>query len=75
YREVREDIGEGEPDDDTTRIELAAGEAIQNTLTLWDLGTGETTCFPPGDYRFATGFEHRDRTVDLGFTLRLEEEE
>ena len=60
--------------DGRVHVELAPGEAVQNTLEVWDVGDGP--CLPPGRYRFITNgfrFLDSDDTSSWSFTLGIEE--
>ncbi|MFB6105851.1 MAG: hypothetical protein ABEJ70_02655, partial [Halobacteriaceae archaeon] len=53
-------------------VTLAPGEAVQNTLGVWDAGTG--ACLPPGAYAFRRQYpQFDDRHVEntWSFTLHL----
>jgi len=64
-------VGHG---DGRATVELAPGEAIENTLRVWDVG--ESECLPPGDYRFSAPYPRYEGGRDVqnvwSFTLSLE---
>lgn len=60
--------------DGKEKVKLDPGEAIENTLKIWDIGENE--CLPPGDYRFSAGYPRFENRNDIrnkwSFTLQLE---
>ena len=64
-------VGHG---DGRARVELAPGEAVENTLQVWDVG--ESECLPLGDYRFSAPYPRYEGGRDVqnvwSFTLSLE---